>query len=107
MESKLVVFNDKQIRRTLHNNEWWFSVADVIEALTESVNVKDYIKKMRKCDMDLNSNWGTICTPVELRAPGSKLRKTNCANTEPESKKRQKGKVQIPPGPPLSKGGKK
>src|SRR6266581_2008982 len=82
METKLVVFKDKQIRRTLHNNEWWFSVADVIETLTESANVKDYIKKMRKRDLELNSNWGTICPPLELIAPDGKKRKTQCANTE-------------------------
>ena len=82
MDAKLVVFKDKQIRRTLHNNEWWFSVADVIEALTESANVKDYIKKMRKRDLELNSNWGTICPPLELIAPDGKKRKTQCANTE-------------------------
>lgn len=82
MDAKLVVFKDKQIRRTLYNNEWWFSVADVIEALTESANVKDYIKKMRKRDLELNSNWGTICPPLELIAPDGKKRKTQCANTE-------------------------
>lgn len=82
MEAKLVVFKDKQIRRTLHNNEWWFSVADVVEALTDSANVKDYIKKMRKRDPELNANWGTICPPLELIAPDGKKRKTQCANTE-------------------------
>ncbi len=37
-------------QKIIHNNEWWFSVADVIEVLTESVDVKQYIKKMRKRD---------------------------------------------------------
>lgn len=82
METKLVVFKDKQIRRTMHNSEWWFSVADVVEALTESANVKDYIKKMRKRDPELNANWGTFCPPLELIAPDGKKRKTQCANTE-------------------------
>lgn len=82
METKLVVFKDKKIRRTLHNDEWWFSVADVVQALTDSVNVKDYIKKMRKREPELNANWGTICPPLELIAPDGKLRQTHCANTE-------------------------
>jgi DNA-damage-inducible protein D len=82
METRLVVFKDKQIRRTLHNNAWWFSVADVVEALTDSTDPKQYIKKMRQRDPELNSYWGTICTPLQLLAPDGKLRETNCANTE-------------------------
>jgi len=77
MEAKLLVFKDKQIRRTMHNSEWWFSIADVVEALTESANVKDYTKKMRKRDPELNANWGTICPPLELIAPDGKKRKTD------------------------------
>ncbi len=45
METKLVVFKDKKIRRTLHNEEWWFSVADVVEALTDSSDPRQYIKQ--------------------------------------------------------------
>jgi prophage antirepressor-like protein len=63
MENKLVVFRGKEIRRTLHNNEWWFAVADVVEALTDSTDPRQYIKKMRQRDSELNSYWGTICTP--------------------------------------------
>jgi hypothetical protein len=66
----------------LYNNEWWFSVADVVEALADSNDPRQYIKKMRQRDAELNSNWGTICTPLELLAPDGKIRKINCANTE-------------------------
>jgi hypothetical protein len=82
METKLAVFQSKEIRRTLHHGEWWFSVADVVEALTDSTDPRQYIKKMRQRDPELNSNWGTICTPLALPAPDGKSRKTNCANTE-------------------------
>ena len=82
MENKLVVFKGKEIRRTLHNDEWWFSVADVVGALTDSVDIRQYIKKIRRRDTELDSYWGTICTPLELIAPDGKRRKTNCANTE-------------------------
>lgn len=82
MKNKLVVFKNKQIRRTLHNNEWWFSVADTVADLTNSVAPKQYIKRMRQRDTELNSYWGTICTPLALKAPDGKMRKTNCANTE-------------------------
>ena len=82
MENKLVVFKDKKIRRTLHNNEWWFSVADVVEALTDSADPRQYIKKMRRRDPELEAYWGTNCNPLEMVAPDGKKRATNCANTE-------------------------
>lgn len=82
METKLVVFQDKEIRKTLHQGEWWFSVADIVEVLTDSVDARQYIKRMRQRDNELDSYWGTICTPLALLAPDGKKRKTNCANTE-------------------------
>ncbi|MEI8013092.1 MAG: Bro-N domain-containing protein, partial [Candidatus Omnitrophota bacterium] len=81
-ETKIAIFRKKEIRKTIHNDEWWFSVADVIEALTDSADIRQYIKKMRQRDPQLDSNWGTICTPLELLAPDGKRRETNCANTE-------------------------
>ncbi|MEI6411498.1 MAG: Bro-N domain-containing protein [Bacteroidota bacterium] len=77
---KIVLFQEKQIRRTWHNDEWWFSVADVIEVLTGSQDAKQYIKKMRSRDPMLDSNWGTICTPLAMPAPDGKIRKTNASN---------------------------
>src|SRR4030043_2240504 len=82
METNIAVFKGKEIRKTIHKNEWWFSVSDVVEALTESADPKQYIKKMRQRDPELNSYWGTICTPLEIMAPDGKRRETNCANTE-------------------------
>jgi len=82
METNIAVFKGKGIRKTIHKNEWWFSVSDVVEALTDSADPKQYIKKMRQRDPELNSYWGTICTPLEITAPDGKLRETNCANTE-------------------------
>lgn len=80
--TKVAIFKGKRIRKTIYNNEWWFSVSDVIEVLTDSFDPKQYIKKMRQRDFELNSNWGTICTPVEMIAEDGKNRKINCANTE-------------------------
>jgi prophage antirepressor-like protein len=79
---KLAVFEDREIRKTIHNGEWWFSVADVVQVLTDSVDTRQYIKRMRQRDPELDSYWGTICTPLELLAPDGKRRDTNCANTE-------------------------
>jgi hypothetical protein len=82
MDTKIAVFRGKEIRKTLQNDEWWFSVSDVVEALTDSTDPKQYIKKLRQRDQELNSYWGTICTPLAILAPDGKIRETNCANTE-------------------------
>ena len=81
-DARLALFQEREIRRTWHNEEWWVSVADVVEALTDSTDAKQYIKKMRSRDPMLDANWGTTCTPLHLMAPDGKLRATNCANTE-------------------------
>lgn len=82
MTTKIALFQGKKVRKTIHQNEWWFSIIDVIEALIESKDSKQYLKKMRQRDLELNSNWGTICTPLEMTAKDGKKRKVNCANTE-------------------------
>jgi hypothetical protein len=80
--TKIAIFKGKEIRKTIHNGEWWFSVADVVEALSDSVDVRQYIKRMRSRDEELNNNWGTICTPLQMLAADGKIRKVNAANTE-------------------------
>jgi hypothetical protein len=74
--ARLAMFEGKQIRKTIHNDEWWFSVADVVEVLTDSVDSRQYIKRMRQRDLELDSYWGTICTPLEMVAPDGKRRKS-------------------------------
>ena len=81
MDSHLVVFKGQQIRRTLHNNEWWFVIVDVVSALTESVNPSGYIKDMRRRDEELSKGWGQIATPLSIKTEGGP-QKLNCANTE-------------------------
>jgi DNA-damage-inducible protein D len=78
----IAVFQETAIRRTWHNEEWWFALSDVIAVLTDSADPRQYIKKMRSRDAALDANWGTTCTPLALLAPDGKQRETNCANTE-------------------------
>ncbi|MBI4741492.1 MAG: Bro-N domain-containing protein [Betaproteobacteria bacterium] len=78
----IAVFQESAIRRVWHNEEWWFAIVDVVAVLTDSTDVKQYIKKMRSRDPMLDANWGTTCTPLPLLAPDGKMRATNCANTE-------------------------
>ena len=81
-DSKIVVFQDKQIRRAWKNEQWYFSIADVVEFLTDSVDVKQYIKRMRQRDPLLNRNWGTICTPVAMIAADGRRRSVQAADVK-------------------------
>jgi len=80
-DNKIAIFKGKGVRRIVHENEWWFVVNDVVEVLTDSVNVADYIKKMRSRDGELAKGWGQIVTPLLVETSGGK-QKLNCANTE-------------------------
>ena len=82
--SNIKLFQDKKIRTAWNEKEqqWYFSVVDVVEALTDSNDPKQYIKKMRSRDESLNLNWGTICTPVEMIALDGKRRKVQSANVK-------------------------
>ncbi len=82
--SNIKLFESKQIRSVWNEEEqkWYFSVQDVVEILTDTVDVKDYIKKMKKRDAILNSNWGTICPLVEMEAADGKRRKVQAANAQ-------------------------
>lgn len=77
----MIVFKGKNIRRVLHNNEWWFVVKDIIEALIDTSNSTDYIKKMRVRDPALSEGWGQIVTPLSIGTSGGK-QNLNCATTE-------------------------
>lgn len=79
--NKIVVFKDKDIRRTLHDGEWWFVVVDIVVALTDSVNPTDYLKKIRSRDKELSKGWGQIVTPLAIQTSGG-IQQLNCANTE-------------------------
>ena len=81
---KLQSFDGRTIRTAWieETEEWYFSVQDVVTILTESSDPKQYIKKMRSRDPELSANWGTICTPVQMKAADGKLRKIQAANIE-------------------------
>lgn len=78
---RIVVFQEKAIRRVWHENEWWFSVQDVVAVLTDSPNPADYIKKIRLRDKELSQGWGQFVTPLRLETEGG-IQRGNCANTE-------------------------
>jgi DNA-damage-inducible protein D len=82
--SSIKLFQSKQIRSTWNERDqkWYFSVQDVVEVLTDSADVKQYIKRMLSRDELLKSNWGTICTLVEMETADGKRRKVQAADTK-------------------------
>ena len=82
--TNIKLFQDKKIRSVWNDEEeqWYFSVYDVVEALTDSKDPKQYIKKMKSRDVALKLIWGTICTPLRMIALDGKPRKVQSANVK-------------------------
>lgn len=79
--TKIVLFKAKQVRKTLHNKEWFFAIVDVIEALTDSVQPEGYLKDLRRRDEELAKGWGQIATPLKISTAGG-IQTINCASVE-------------------------
>ena len=62
--------------------KWYFCINDVIQALTDSSDPAQYVKRMRQRDNELNSVWGTICTPHQFESSDGKLHAVNCASLQ-------------------------
>lgn len=84
MDNNIQLFENQKIRVAWdeQREEWYFSVVDVVAVLTDSKDPKQYIKKMRSRDAELNGKWGTICTPVEMVGLDGKRRKIQAADTK-------------------------
>src|SRR3989344_8905785 len=81
----LVVFQDKKIRRIFHNNEWYFSVVDVVQALTDELDFQVARKHWNKISQRLREEGSEVvtnCHRLKLVAEDGKLRETDCTNTE-------------------------
>lgn len=78
MDKALVVFQDKKIRRIWHDNQWHFSVVDIVQALTESGNPTTYWRVLKHREPQLV----TICNGLKLAAEDGKMRLTDCVNTK-------------------------
>ncbi len=82
MEKSLIVFEDKKIRRVWHENEWYFSVVDVVEALTESNNPRNYWSMLKAREVEHGIELSTNCVQLKLPSSDGKSYITDCANTK-------------------------
>ncbi|MDD5731775.1 MAG: Bro-N domain-containing protein [Patescibacteria group bacterium] len=85
INKQIAIFKSKEIRRTIHNNEWWFSVVDVVSALTgenDFTKSRKYWNKLAQRLREEGSEVVTKCHQLKLMASDGKNYLTDCANTE-------------------------
>ena len=77
------MFENRKVRTVWNEAEdqWYFSVKDVVSVLTDTVNAKDYISKMKRRDLELSEGWGQIVHPLSIQTTGG-IQKENCATME-------------------------
>jgi len=82
-EGKIIVFGAKQIRRIWRDEQWYFSVVDIIAALTDSDNPRDYWYRMKQREKESSGiELSTLCRQLKLISADGKAYKTDCVNTE-------------------------
>lgn len=83
-QKSIAVFENKKVRRCFdeETETWYFSVVDIVEALTDSANATDYLKKLRKRDTELGLYLGTNCPQVEMETESGKVRKVLGGNVQ-------------------------
>lgn len=83
-ESIIQVFEGINVRIVWNEEEqeYYFSIADIVQVLTETVNPRDYIKKMLKRYPELKLRWGTICPPTRMKTADGKYYQTQAATLE-------------------------
>jgi hypothetical protein len=83
LETNIAVFRGKEIRKTIHKNEWWFSIVDVIEALTGTERPRKYWNDLKnKLSEEGYSELSEKIGQLKLQSTDGKYYETDCANTE-------------------------
>lgn len=82
MSQEMQLFGDNQIRTYWDDDEerYYFCIVDIVKALTDSNDPKQYIKRIRQRDPELSSVWGTICTPHQFISTDYKRHNVNCTH---------------------------
>ncbi len=84
-DTKIAIFKGTQIRKTIHQREWWFSVVDVVQALTDqadNLTARKYWNKISQRLKEEGSELVTFCHQLKLEASDGKKYETDCSNTE-------------------------
>jgi len=82
-QTRIAIFKGKKIRKVIYNDEWWFSVIDVIEVLTDSVKPRVYWNAMKtRVKGEAGIELSTICRQLKLQSSDGKYYETDCANPE-------------------------
>ena len=81
-KKKMIVFENKKIRRVWHEDDWWFSVVDVVGVLTESIDAKDYWYKLKIRELEHGIELSTICRQLKMKSSDGKMYLTNCSNKQ-------------------------
>lgn len=79
--TKIAIFKGRRVRKIIYLDEWWFVVEDVVLALIDSSDSKQYIQRMKLRDPELSKGWVQIVHILPVETPGGK-QQMNCANTE-------------------------
>ncbi|MEO6697643.1 MAG: Bro-N domain-containing protein [Gammaproteobacteria bacterium] len=83
VQGKMIVFGAKQIRRIWHDEQWFFSVVDIIAALTDSDNPRNYWNMLKARERKQSEvQLSTLCVQLKLTSSDGKAYKTDCVNTE-------------------------
>lgn len=80
--SQPAIFEQKEIRRIWFERQWYFSVIDIVDVLTDSIDPKDYWFQMTKREKEVGFEPSTICRHLKLKAKDGKMRLTDCANMQ-------------------------
>jgi DNA-damage-inducible protein D len=80
-DTKISILRNREIRKTIYQGEWWFVIEDVVLALIDSHDPKQYIQRMKYRDPELNKGWVQIVHTLPIKTPGGKQSMV-CANTE-------------------------
>jgi DNA-damage-inducible protein D len=81
-KNKLIIFQDKKIKRIWYNEEWHFSIIDIVDALTESIDPGAYWRKLKQRLKEEGNETVTNCHALKMPAPDGKMRLTDVANTK-------------------------
>lgn len=79
--NKLAIFEDKEIRRVFFDDDWYYSIEDVVVVLTDSKDPKQYIKKLKQRNQSLKEGWVQIVPTLPMNTKGGR-QNINCANSE-------------------------